>query len=67
VVQYPGSAVRPYDEARAPQENADGSFSVMVGITPPKDANVNGGIVAICTMTGTAGTPKLAAFTLKDI
>jgi hypothetical protein len=57
----------PYDDARAPEKNSDGSFAVNVGITPPKDAGVNGGIVAICTVRGTLGSPEIVSFTLKDI
>lgn len=67
VLQNPGSAVVPYDTSRAPQKNADGSYAVNVGITPPKSAGVNGGIVAICTVKGTLGAPEIVKLSYKDI
>jgi hypothetical protein len=67
VLGHSGSAVVAYSESRAPQKNADGSFSANVGITPAPDTGVNGGIVAICTVKGTHGSPEIVSFTLKDI
>ena len=67
VLHYQGSVAHPYSEAQAPQKNADGSFSVNIGISPSEDANVSGGIVGICTVKGTVGAPQIVSFTLKDL
>jgi hypothetical protein len=67
VLKYPGSRVIAYDTSRAPQRNDDGSFAVNVGITPAKGSGVNGGIVGICTVKGTIGSPQIVSLMFKDI
>ena len=65
--QSPGTELRPYNPVDV-KENPDGTYQAMVGMTlPPGTHEGVGSNVAICTIGGTLGAPKLISFTLKDI
>lgn len=63
-----GAKLVPYDPAKAPTKNADGTFQAIVAFTPPPGPHDGyAGIVAICTIGGTLGSPTLVHFTMKDV
>ncbi|MFF1574200.1 hypothetical protein ACFVWR_15770 [Leifsonia sp. NPDC058292] len=64
---HPGSELRPYDPANGATKNPDGTYQAIAGFSLPQPVDGTGSIVAICTIGGTLGAPKLVSWTLKDI
>jgi len=62
----PGTTIIAYREGKDSVPGDNGAFAATVGIQLPPDSTLNGGIVALCTIGGTAGNPVVESWTMKD-
>lgn len=63
----PGSTIRPFGPETTLQTDADGKTYVIVGVVPAQKIDGVGSIVVICFISGTAGTPHVDSWTMKDV